>query len=100
MLESVESSEDVQRMFVLLKPLQPGEAHYVGPESPSTAPKNRLLIVGKKHLPSIDSHEKAFGFVYKASEDVEEIVKYLREEEYDTKTRGYFLLVSVYDCVC
>ena len=80
--------EDVQRMFILLKPLQPGEAHYVGPENIETLPKNRLLVIGKKHLPSVDSHEKAYGFVYKVSENMDDLVKLLEREEYNTKTRG------------
>lgn len=90
-MEHAEGLDDVQRMFILLKPLQPGEPHYVGPQD--YHPKNRLLIVGKKRLPAALSHEKFFGFVWKSDAEVKTLTEALDKEEYDTATRGIpFLL--------
>lgn len=65
---------DVQRFFVALRP--------------RGGKKTRLMIVGRKRLPDADGHERNWGFVTLVSDDAARIEKELREEHYETKTRG------------
>lgn len=64
---------DVQRFFVVLRP---------------DRGKIRLLVVGRKRLPDASRHERNWGFVAKVTKAPDEIEKDLREETYETKTRG------------
>lgn len=50
--------------------------------------KKRLIIIGKKRLPSPERHEKYFGFVAGVAEKVEELLKELSPQDYVTKTQG------------
>lgn len=47
-VEVVQSLEDVQRFYMLLEPKRAGA-------------KSRLLIVGKKRLPDVNTHEARLG---------------------------------------
>lgn len=66
--------DDVQRFYMVLRPR--GGKH------------SRLIVVGDKKLPDVDSHERFFGFVDMVTDDSAKIEKALREEHYGTKTRG------------
>lgn len=66
--------DDVQRFFTVLR------SHGKG--------KLRLLIVGRKRLPGIQEHERNWGFVALVSDSAEEIEQELRQQTYETKTRG------------
>jgi hypothetical protein len=68
-----EGPGDVQRFFMALRP---------------RGGKTRLMIVGRKRLPDADGHERNWGFVTAVSDDASRIEKELREERYETKTRG------------
>ena len=46
------------------------------------------MIVGRKRLPDAESHERNWGFVTLVSDDASDIEKELREEHYETRTRG------------
>jgi hypothetical protein len=95
-VEQVHNLDEVQRMYILLKPLVKGEPHATVKEQEiqgitSTAShKNRLMIVAKKKLPDTLKHEKFFGFVWKVGDELKELVEVLEQEEYDTATRGEF----------
>ncbi len=65
---------DVQRFFVVLRP--EGRAKF------------RLLVVGRKRLPDIGEHERNWGFVGLVTDSADAIERELREESYETKTRG------------
>lgn len=67
------SLSDVQRFFMVLRP-EHG--------------KMRLLVVGRKRLPDARRHERNWGFVGKLTQSASVIEKDLREETYETKTRG------------
>jgi len=73
--EHPEGEEDVQRFHVVLRP-EKGHS------------KIRLLTIGRKHLPDVREHERAWGFVDKIAASAEEIGKELQEQTYATKTRG------------
>ena len=90
--------DDVQRMYILMKPLHSGDAHFDlgAQDSPR---KDRLVIVAKKRLPDTTLHEKFFGFVWKSSGETKELVEALESEEYDTVTRGMLaILVGFFKC--
>jgi hypothetical protein len=74
--------EDVQKLYLLLWPLQK--------ESPL-----RLIVISKKKLPEIARHGKYFAFVEKVSLFVEEIDQPLDPHTYLTKTMGERYLSGV-----
>lgn len=69
-----DSLSDVQRFYMILRPR--GGDH------------TRLMVIGDKKLPDVDSHDRFWGFVEMVSNDSNRIEKELRSETYDTKTRG------------
>ncbi|HYG88358.1 MAG TPA: hypothetical protein VD978_19115 [Azospirillum sp.] len=72
--EEAEGLSDVQRFFLVLRPEG---------ETPM-----RLMIIGRKHLPDIDTHERVWGFVEEVTDSPEVIQEELGREHYPTKTRG------------
>lgn len=67
--------EDIQRFFVILSPH--GQQRY------------RLVVIGRKRLPEVESHrDRTWGFVEKVSRRPEEIEDDLDALTYRTKTRG------------
>lgn len=72
--EEAHGFSDVERFYLALKP--DGTSRY------------RLVVVGRKRLPALDEHERNWGFVDMVAEDPRRIEQQLREEHYDTKTRG------------
>ena len=64
---------DVQRFYMALRP---------------TGGRIRLCLVGRKHLPDVDDHERVWGFVDMLADNGREVEEALREERYETKTRG------------
>lgn len=72
--ERVESIDDVQRLFVVLRPW----------------PKEhlRLLVVGRKRLPRIAEHERSWWFVDTVVSRPEELREALERRAYSTRTRG------------
>jgi hypothetical protein len=73
-VDEVRSLDDVQRLFLVL--------HVDGTH------RLREIIVGTKHLPDPDSHERAWAFVAQVSDRAEDIRAELRQRTYETKTRG------------
>jgi hypothetical protein len=67
-------ADDMQRFFVVLRP-----------RGGKTV---RLMVAGRKHLPDVSGHERVWGYVDLVAAEGQEIEKALREETYDTKTRG------------
>ena len=65
---------DVQRFFLAMRPAG-GKAV-------------RLCVVGRKHLPDAERHERLWGFVGTVAESGAALERELREEHYETKTRG------------
>lgn len=72
--EEAEGFGDVERFYLALKP--DGASRY------------RLIVIGRKRLPDVDDHERNWGFVDMVCEAPRKIEQRLREEHYDTKTRG------------
>ena len=64
---------DVERFYIALKP--------------EGAPRWRLVAIGRKRLPEIGGHERVWGFV-ETVEKAKAVEQELREQTYDTKTRG------------
>ncbi len=48
----------------------------------------RLMLVGRKRMPDTDEHERHWGMVDAVLDSAKEIEPSLREDHYDTKTRG------------
>src|SRR5581483_12308992 len=48
----------------------------------------RLILIGRKRLPDVKKHEREWAFVYKVSRTPGEIEAELKQEVYETKTRG------------
>lgn len=73
--ETVEGLEDVQRFHIILRP--------------DGADSYRLLTIGQKHLPDIEEHgQQTWGFVDDVTHDPDKLESALKEEHYQTKTRG------------
>lgn len=73
--ESVQGLEDVQRFYMILKP--------------NGSRTWRMLAIGQKHLPNVSQHgQQTWGFVDSVTDDPNELEESLREEHYQTKTRG------------
>ncbi len=72
--KEVKSLDDVQRVYVILAP--EGTNRY------------RRLVIGRKKLPKIREHERYWGFVDAVGTRPEEVERDLREEKYETATRG------------
>jgi hypothetical protein len=67
--------EDVQRFFLVL--------------SPHGASQYRLIVIGRKKLPDVETHrDRAWGFVKKVSERPQDVEDELDALIYPTKTRG------------
>lgn len=77
-VEEPETKQDVQRMVIVLKPWQLEE---------KTEPKLRMIVIPKKKLPSLETHEQEFAKIV-AVGSVEEMKKGLEERIYETETRG------------
>ncbi len=71
--DHAESVADVQRFYMALKPNN-------GPF--------RLTVVGRKRLPDVERHERTWGFVDMVTDSAREIEQELREQHYQTRTRG------------
>ena len=71
----VRSFEDVQRVYVVLRPAR-------------KHPRMRLLTVGRKRLPEIESHERSWGFVDLVTGSQRVLARVLGEERHETETRG------------
>jgi hypothetical protein len=67
-------ASDVQRFYIVLHP--------------EAEAKFRLLVVGRKRQPDIGEHERTWGFVALVEDSADAIERELREEVYETKTRG------------
>jgi hypothetical protein len=73
--KSPEGLEDVQRSYIVLKP--------------DERDRYRLIILGRKRLPQIEEGgEKNWAYVAMVRKDPKSVEKELREETYQTKTRG------------
>ncbi|KAI9136486.1 hypothetical protein BKA69DRAFT_146866 [Paraphysoderma sedebokerense] len=72
---------DVQRMYMALVPFKKGQTD-------TSESLVRLIVVAKKKLPETDQRARYWGFVLKVSEDIEQLAEYLKEETYETSTRG------------
>jgi hypothetical protein len=71
--EPAEGLGEVQNFYLVLKP---------------HGGRFRLINVGRKRLPEIDGHERNWGFVDMVAGSGQQIEQALRQETYDTKTRG------------
>ncbi|KAI9245123.1 hypothetical protein BDA99DRAFT_566028 [Phascolomyces articulosus] len=77
--EKVEDPNDVQRIYIVLKP-----------SWNSTKPKRHpsLIILGRKALPDTQKHSRYWGFVAESSENMDALADTFKEHSYETKTKG------------
>jgi len=80
-LEDASSLDEVQRLFMILRPED-------NTEHDTRKEKDRLIVIAKKMLPEIDSHMKHWGFVELVSANMDDIKKRLGPTTYQTKTMG------------
>jgi hypothetical protein len=78
-LDQAEDIVDVQRLYLLLKPFV---------TETNKSPTNRLIIVGKKKLPDVKTHERYWAFVDYTSLNIKEIVDNRLEIDVQTNTEG------------
>ncbi|MER6067104.1 hypothetical protein [Streptomyces sp. NPDC001792] len=72
--EQAHDIEDVQRLFVILQP--------------SGSDRSRRLVIGRKHLPRPDEHERFWGFVDEVASRPEPVAEDLQRRTYETRTQG------------
>ncbi|WP_413804577.1 hypothetical protein [Streptomyces sp. OE57] len=72
--ERVHGVGEVQRLFMILQP--------------SHDKRSRRLVIGRKHLPRPEEHERFWGFVDEVAERPEAVAEDLGRRRYDTQTRG------------
>lgn len=72
--EQVHGIEEVQRLFVILQP--------------ADGNRSRRLVIGRKHLPRAEEHERFWGFVDEVADQPEAVAEELERRAYDTRTRG------------
>lgn len=72
--DAAASLDDVERLHVVLRPHD--RAMW------------RLLVLGAKRLPGLESHERNWGFVDKVLRKPEEVRDFFAAQTYETKTRG------------
>src|SRR5690625_532186 len=68
-----DSVGDVQQLYMVLKP---------------DGGRYRLIVIGQKHLPDVGQHEQGWAFVEALNKDPAELEKGLRQQHYQTETRG------------
>jgi hypothetical protein len=73
-VQRVRGLDDVQRFFFVIEP--DGERLY------------RRVIVGRKRLPDVHSHERVWAFVAEVAENPETLHEELQRIAYETRTRG------------
>jgi hypothetical protein len=79
-VDSVQSFDDVQRLFIVLQP---------------DMWKYRLIVIGRKKLPEPGPNQRFWGVVDKVTEDPSAIQQEFEPYEYETKTRGRRLQKAV-----
>lgn len=72
--QHVRGLDDVARFYVILKPV--AKARF------------RRMIVGRKRLPAVEDHERAWGFIDLVTEEATELEDELDPYAYETKSRG------------
>jgi len=78
----VQKMEDIQRFYLVLHP--------------EKAKEYRLILVGEKKLPTIESeYEKDWAMVDFVTTDRQELINELNEQTYSTRTRGERVLPAV-----
>jgi hypothetical protein len=77
----VEGLRDIQRFFVVMKPR--GDAPF------------RVMVLGRKHLPEAERHERIWGFVDAVTKSGGAIEAEFKARRYSTKTRGERVLPAV-----
>ncbi|KAF8461084.1 hypothetical protein BDZ91DRAFT_765927 [Kalaharituber pfeilii] len=86
-VEEPQSLSDVQRSYIIFRPLPAGAKLHEG--ALKDAGNNRLLTIPKKKFPSTGSHERLLTFVEKAKCTIKELKDtVLTPSAYETKTRG------------
>ncbi|KAK9840304.1 hypothetical protein WJX74_007231 [Apatococcus lobatus] len=71
-----DSLVDVQRFYMILSPTSREKAPH------------RLVVVGKKKMPSVQKRERFFGFCEAIGSSVDELTSKMGDASYDTATRG------------
>jgi hypothetical protein len=66
--------DDVERFYMILRP-EGGKLF-------------RLIVIGRKHLPEVEGHERGWGFVESIAKTGKDVEAGLKEITYETKTRG------------
>ncbi|KAH8555535.1 hypothetical protein BGW37DRAFT_139892 [Umbelopsis sp. PMI_123] len=75
--DDVESEQDVQRLYMVLKPTWA-----------TVSRKPTLVVLGRKKIPQAVEHSRYWGFVGAAEDDIGKLTVAFKESSYETKTRG------------
>ncbi|KAJ3167204.1 hypothetical protein HDU88_002542 [Geranomyces variabilis] len=87
-LKEAHSLGEVQRFKIILLPTGGSAA----------GKRNRIAVLSRKRLPHIARRERTWGFVEKATSDVQELDEFVKSEIYETKTRGTRHLEAMRPC--
>ncbi|KAF7843111.1 uncharacterized protein G2W53_000016 [Senna tora] len=101
--EEAHSADDVQRLYIILRPESGEEKQDSHSASGSDGghgsqkvnielekPLFRLIVMGRKKLPDATQKRRSFwGFVEMVTTDAEDVKAALKGEEYETKSRGH-----------
>ncbi|KAJ3131353.1 hypothetical protein HDU90_008344 [Geranomyces variabilis] len=87
-LKGAHSLDEVQRFKIILLPTGGSAA----------GKRNRIAVLSRKRLPHIARRERTWGFVEKATSDVQELDEFVKSEIYETKTRGTRHLEAMRPC--
>ena len=80
-VEDISSINDVQRSYLLLRPLKKSDVE-------SASKDLRMILIPKKQLPSTGTHERFLGFVGSPDEHIKDLKDDIGENTYNTATRG------------
>ena len=72
--EHPDSVGDVERFYMALHPR--GRKRY------------RLFVIGRKHVPEVEAHERSWAFVDTVTDDPKALEETLQEHTYSTRSRG------------
>ncbi|KAM0000608.1 hypothetical protein Hdeb2414_s0421g00889771 [Helianthus debilis subsp. tardiflorus] len=90
--EDPHTSDDVQRLYIVLRPHTPTQDKQQQEKQPPQEKSMllRLIVMGKKSLPDPAKRGRPYwGFVELVTTKIQDIKDALKGEEYDTKTRGH-----------
>eukprot|EP01119_Soliformovum_irregulare_P024093 TRINITY_DN8567_c0_g1_i1.p1 TRINITY_DN8567_c0_g1~~TRINITY_DN8567_c0_g1_i1.p1 ORF type:complete len:400 (-),score=124.40 TRINITY_DN8567_c0_g1_i1:255-1454(-) len=81
-LSQVTNFDEIQKTFIVLS------RHSLVSANPTDDPLFRIIRIGKKKLPSTEEHNRFWGIVEEASDDMSNLERLIDEDHYTTITQG------------